>query len=280
MKPAPFTYRRAESLASAINMMAAGGDAKYIAGGQTLGPMLNLRISQPDLLIDISGLPELRAVHEETSSVRIGAGTRHAEIEDGKIADPSNGLMRRVARTLAYRAVRNRGTIGGSLAHADPVAEWPTVLLALGATLHLEGTAGWRDMPIGQFLIGNLTTAIESSEILTAVSIPRAAVGTRIGYQKFCHKAGEFAQSLAAVALASGPSASRIVLGSAAGTPILLPNAAGVAASARTYSDGLGQEIRRAVATDVSALGLALDDDDLHLHGTIVARAVKEALLQ
>ena len=278
MKPAPLTYIRAESTAGAIELMQSSeGVSKYVAGGQTLGPMINLRLTQPDALIDISAIPEMRKVTEAAGDVRLGAAIRHAEIEDGKTADPSQGLMVRAARTLAYRAVRNRGTIGGSLAHADPAAEWPTIFSALEARVHVTGASGERIVPIGEFLVGYLASALEEHDIVTAISVPRLPKGSRTGFRKFCRKSGEFAHSLAAVVLA-GKQTNRVVLGSAIGKPILLNAVAAIAGSAGGWRDGMDEELRRAVAHDLKAAGAELDDYEAHLHATIVSRAVEEAL--
>ncbi|HVX74608.1 MAG TPA: FAD binding domain-containing protein [Bradyrhizobium sp.] len=278
MKPAPFTYTRADSAARAIELIkASDGFAKYISGGQTLGPMINLRLTQPDALIDVSDIAELRQVQESPREVRLGAAIRHAEIEDGKAADPSQGLMLRAARTLAYRAIRNRGTIGGSLAHADPVAEWPTIFTALNAMVHVASASGNKTIPIGDFLLGYLTPALDEHDLITAISVPRLPSGCRTGFQKFCRKSGEFAHSLAAVVLA-GKQVARVALGCAIGKPILLPTVASIAAGAGQWRDGLANEVARAAVHDLKAAGAELDDYDEHLHATIVSRAVEEAL--
>ncbi|MGZ5810932.1 MAG: FAD binding domain-containing protein [Xanthobacteraceae bacterium] len=278
MKPAPLNYIRADSAARAIELMQSSeGFSKYVAGGQTLGPMINLRLTQPDALIDVSAISKMRQVIEGAGEVRLGAAIRHAEIEDGKTADPSQGLMVRAARTLAHRAVRNRGTIGGSLAHADPVAEWPTIFTALDARIHVTGASGERTVPIGDFLVGYLAPALEEHDIITAISVPRLPNGSRTGFRKFCRKSGEFAHSLAAVVLA-GKQISRVVLGCAIGKPILLPAVAAIAGSAGGWRDGMDKDLRSAVAQDLKAAGAELDDYEAHLHATIVSRAVEEAL--
>ena len=125
MKPARFAMERPRDLAAALAMIAgADGTTKIIAGGQSLGPMLNLRLIEPDRVIDISAVPELRRIDRADGALVIGACVTHADIEDGRVPDVANGMMARVAAGIAYRAVRNRGTIGGSLAHADPAADW------------------------------------------------------------------------------------------------------------------------------------------------------------
>jgi carbon-monoxide dehydrogenase medium subunit len=279
MKPAPLTYHTSGSVAEALALFhATDGVAKYIAGGQTLAPMINLRLSQPDSLIDLSRAPELRIVRETSGAVLVGAGIRHAEIEDGQIPDPSCGLMQRAARTLAYRAVRNRGTIGGSLAHADPIAEWPVVMTALRARLHLTGRTGQRDLAMEEFLLGYLTTGMAEEEILTAIAIPRLPTGSRIGLQKFCRKAGEFAQSLAVCVLTGREADSSVVLGSAMARPRRLEAVTALLCRETLWRDGMAAELRSAFIADTASAGLIFDDYEAHLHATMVTRAAREAL--
>ena len=140
MKPAAFDYVRPKSLAEAIAILsAAAGDAQILAGGQSLVAMMNLRVAAPDLLVDIARLDELRTVSETSDHVVLGACVTHAAIEDCLVPDPSRGFMPDVASNLAYRAVRTRGTLGGSLALSDPAADWPTVMSALAAQVLLRG---------------------------------------------------------------------------------------------------------------------------------------------
>ena len=149
MKPAPFNYARPSTLAGAIALLKREDLAvKLLAGGQSLGPMLNLRLAQPDLLVDITAVPDLLRVETEDDGLLIGACVTHADIEDGRVPDPTDGALPAVARAIAYRAVRNRGTIGGSLVHADPAADWITALAALGADAVVRGPAGQRRLPV------------------------------------------------------------------------------------------------------------------------------------
>jgi carbon-monoxide dehydrogenase medium subunit len=268
MKPAPLEYCPARTLPEALNLY--HPTAKYIAGGMTLGPMINLRLSQPDRLIDLSQIPELLTTLESATAIRLGALIRHADIEDNRIPDPSHGLLRRAAATLAYRAVRNRGTIGGSLVHADPIAEWPVVMTALDATVHLHGPTGPRDVKISNFLLGYLTTCMTEEEILTAITIPRLPSHTRIGYKKFCRKAGEFAHSIAVAILT--PTTSTVVLGSTATHPLHLPTVA------ESASRGDAAALPAAFAADIKSADVSYDSYDFHLHATMVTRAVTEAL--
>ena len=199
MKAAAFDYVRARSTAHAVEMLAGNPGSRLIAGGQSLGPMLNLRLARPGCLIDIRECPELRRYMETSDDVVYGAAVTHGEIEDGDVPDPSPGWLRRAARNIAYRAVRNRGTIGGSLAHADPAADWPTVLAAVGAEVWIEGPAGPRAEPIHSFIRGPFATTLAEGEVLAAVRVPRPSSAARLGYCKLSAKSGEFAQALAVV---------------------------------------------------------------------------------
>ena len=200
MKPAPFDFARAASLDEAIALLAAAhGEARPLAGGQSLGPMLNLRAARPALLVDISRIAALQAVDEDAGGITIGAAVTHAAIEDGAVADVANGLMRRTAAGIAYRAVRNRGTIGGSLAHADPAADWPPVMIALDATIQACGPAGSRQIAAESFITDILSTALAPAEILESIRVMRLSRDARWGHCKICVKPGDFAESLGVV---------------------------------------------------------------------------------
>ncbi|MEE7463763.1 carbon monoxide dehydrogenase, partial [Methylobacterium fujisawaense] len=140
MKPAAFAWERPDSLPALLARLAeAPAGVKLIAGGQSLGPMLNLRLVEPALILDITGVPELRDARVEGDTLVLGACVTHADIEDGRVPDLTGGALRRVAAAIAYRPVRNRGTIGGSLVHADPAADWVSALTALGAEVEIAG---------------------------------------------------------------------------------------------------------------------------------------------
>ena len=160
MKPVAFDYTRPASVAEAVRILAMEPNAKVLAGGQTLGPMLNLRLVRPTLLIDIARISELAAVGQDADGVTIGATVTHAAIEDGRVPDPTGGFLPRVARGIAYRAVRTRGTIGGSLAHADPAADWLTCLTALGTQVMIAGVAGARSVRLANFVRGAMETEL------------------------------------------------------------------------------------------------------------------------
>jgi carbon-monoxide dehydrogenase medium subunit len=279
MKPAPFTYAVARTVEDAIARFAAAeGEAKYIAGGQTLGPMLNLRLTQPDALIDIGAIAALRACDDSGAVVTLGAGIRHAEVEDGRVPDPSAGLMPRAARTLAYRAVRNRGTLGGSVAHADPAAEWPNILTALDAVAQVAGPDGPRTVPLAQFVTGYLTVALDPGEMLTGLAVPRLPPGARTGYAKLCRQAGEFALSMAVCVLPGGGGTARVVLGAGGQRPIVLASVAALAGGLGAWRAGARSEIAAALDDDLGRAGVTLDALDRRMHAATLARSIEDAL--
>ncbi len=195
MKAAAFVYERPADLNAALALMAnADGMTKIIAGGQSLGPMLNLRLVEPDLIVDISGLSELKQAERSGDELVVGACITHGDIEDGRIPDVTRGAMQRVAGAIAYRAVRNRGTIGGSLSHADPAADWISALAALGAKVTLRSLAGTRNLAIEDFITGALESALRPGEIVEAVRVPAMTPSAKWGYVKACRKTGEFAR--------------------------------------------------------------------------------------
>ena len=222
MKPAPFEYCRAGSTAQAATLLRAGDLlAKVCGGSQSLAPMLNLRLVQVDRLVDVSGIEALRGFALTDHALRIGAAVTHARIEDGELPDVTRGLLPHVAAGIAYRAVRNRGTLGGSLAHADPAADWVSTMCLLGATMLLAGPEGERRVAVGDFLQGPFTTALRDDELLVAVEVPRLSAAARWSYRKVCRKPGEFAEAIAAVWVDPGQGIARAVMGSLDGVPQL-----------------------------------------------------------
>lgn len=221
MKAAAFALAVAASPAEVFPHLAAG--AKPLAGGQSLGPMLNLRLARPPALVDVSRI--LRGAVEEADSVIYWASVTHAEIEDGRVPDATPGWLARVAGGIAYRAVRNRGTMGGSLAHADPAADWLVVLTALRAEILATGPAGTRRLAMPDFITAPFTTALSAGEMITAIRVPRPKPGARFGYWKLQRKPGEFAKASAAVLLDGGV---RIAVGALEAPPLLLDDPAGL----------------------------------------------------
>ena len=225
MKPADFSYHRAASVDDALERLAAGGDGtKLIGGGQSLGPMLNLRLTRPRELVDISSLEALRGFETTRQSVVAGAATTHAEIEDRPASDPIEHAMREVAAGIAYRAVRNRGTIGGSIAHADPAADWASFLLCANARVRIRGPVGNRDVPMPDLTHAAYTTALAPDEIITRIEIPRATARARFGFYKLCRKTGELAEAMGAVLVDPERRYCRVVAGAVGSKPVILPD--------------------------------------------------------
>jgi len=186
MIPAKFDYTKPGSLDEAVRALADGGeDAKVIAGGQSLLPLLRLRLSFPDLLVDVGGLGELRGVRDEGETLWIGALTTIDEAQRDPVLAQHCGLLTQTAALIADPAVRHRGTIGGALAHADPAGDLPAVATALDATITARGPAGERSMGAGEFFLDYLTTALAPGEILTGIRVPKLGPGWGYRYEKF-----------------------------------------------------------------------------------------------
>jgi aerobic carbon-monoxide dehydrogenase medium subunit len=260
MKAAPFEHARPANLAEAISLLARdAGTARVLAGGQSLGPMLNLRLAQPRLLVQVDHLPELAGVAIDADAVTIGACVTHAAIADGKVPDIGGNVLARVADNIAYRAVRNRGTIGGSLCHADPAADWVTVLTALDAVAVLQGPDGPRSVRVATFIQGAFRTALLPGEILRAVRVPLLPSDARWGYVKACRKPGDFAHAMAAVLLTTRTR--RAVIGALGGKPLVLE----------------GQSASIDGATHVLQAMGGLDRVQRHMQLTTLRRALAEA---
>jgi len=277
VKPAAFEYVRPARFDQAVDALAKataeGRDAQVLAGGQSLLAMMNLRVSSPDLLIDISRLEELRSVTDEGDAIRVGACVTHAAIEDGLAPDPSLGLMRKVAAGLAYRAVRTKGTLGGSLALSDPAADWVTLMQAMDATVVLAGPAGRREIAATTFTTGLYETIRGRDEIIECVHVPKLGGSARWGYAKFSRKTGAFAISIAAAVVDPVRRYARIVLGTAERPPIVLKQA-----SQELRGGGGPQSICLAADHDLGMLADGLDDYQRSVHGAMISRAVSQVL--
>ena len=273
MKAAPLSYHRAESIAQAIELASRfDGTAKLMAGGQSLMPMMNLRMSVAEQVIDISAIAALRDCHFVKDKFFLGAGITHAMIEDGRVEDPTRGYLRHVAGGIAYRSIRNRGTIGGSLAHADPAADWPAALRALDAVAVIEGPEGEREVPLAEFQRGLMETALGGAEVLKGVLVPRLSSGARWSYRKFSRKVGEFAHSIGAVVLDPALGMANVVVGAVGGKPVRLAKVSARLAQGLPVKDDL---LRGDLAASTD---LEPSSYDFQLHRTIVMRAVAEAL--
>jgi len=257
MKSAAFTLERPASLREALVALREPS-ARAMAGGQSLGPMLNLRLARPSQIVSIAGLAELGGASETMDEITLGACVTHAAIADGRTPDLAGAILARVAENIAYRAVRNRGTVGGSLCHADPAADWPCVLLALGASVVVAGAEGARLVKLADFITGAFRVALAPGELLQAVRIPRPSDAARWGSYKACRKPGEFAHAMAAV-LIDGASR-RAVIGAVGGAPIVLEGA------------GVAPE-----AVDAALRDSGLDAIGRHMQGVAFRRAIDRA---
>jgi carbon-monoxide dehydrogenase medium subunit len=234
--------------------------------------MLNLRVAQPDIVVDLSRLEALRDMSVTRDTIRIGALTTHASIEDGLFANELDGLLQEVASQISYRAVRHFGTIGGSVALADPAADWPGCLVALGATVNISGQQGTRTEPMDRFVRGQYETSLAVDEVIVSFDVPRPTAPFQWGVHKVARKSGAFANSLA-FALSQGSGRPASVVLTAAGTrPHLLQNVIEKIATGQV-SDG---PLRAAIAEDVAPLVPKGDDYLMRLHTSTVLRAVRE----
>jgi carbon-monoxide dehydrogenase medium subunit len=243
MIPAKFDYVRPGSLDDAVRALADGGeDAKVIAGGQSLLPLLRLRLAYPELLVDIGGLDELRGVTDAGESLLIGARTTHYQLVHDPLIAEHCGLLAAAAATVADPAVRHRGTLGGSLAHADPAGDLPAVALAMDAVLIARGPGGDREIPTADFFVDYLTSSLRPGEILTGIRVPKLGPGWGYRYEKF-HRT---AQAWAIVGVAA-----------------LARRSNGHVAEARIGLTNMGPVPVRAVAAEQAAAGAQASRDAL-----------------
>lgn len=266
MKAAPFDYTRARDAAHAVELLAAAdgeGFTKIIAGGQSLGPMLNLRLTEPDLLVDVRACPDLRRHHDDGETILYGAAVTHSEIEDGTVPDPCHGWMSAAARRIAYRAVRNRGTIGGSIVHADPAADWLVVLLLLGAEVVVLGPGGMRTAALAEFVTGPFSTGLGADEVLIAIRVAKRSSRVRYGYRKTATKVGEFASAFCVALDDPERGESRAVLGAIERPPVVVDDLSDVVAT-------------RGAEAFVHACVPGLDAPSVRLHAITLRRAVRD----
>jgi carbon-monoxide dehydrogenase medium subunit len=273
MKSAPFEYVRPKTVVEAsVALGRRDATTAAIAGGQSLMPMLGLRVALIDLLVDISRIDDLKVVTETPDSLWIGALTTHAAIEDGKVPDIFSGLMRRVAGQIAYRAVRNHGTVGGSVALADPAADWPCCLIALDASVRVVGRAGVRMERVADFIQDSFATTLTTGDIVIGFDIPAPRAPLRWGFAKVARKSGAFAHSIAITTAQGKGGPISVVLGAAGPRPRPMTatgNQLAVAASTE-------EQLRAAIATDLDAHFTNLDTYQKRMHTANILRAVRD----
>ena len=260
MKSAPFALDRPASLGEAARLLTDDPDARLLAGGQSLLPMMHLRLVRPARLVAVPAVVELCGIEATASALTLGAGVTHAAIADGGADDFHGGVLTRIAEGIAYRAVRTRGTIGGSLCHADPAADWLCTLTALGAELMLWSRAGERRVALAGFVVGAFRTTLGAGEIVRAVRIARPSPDARWGYVKACRKPGEFAHAMSAVLLDPARNIRRAVIGAVGGAPVVLSgtDVAPEAVDAALRDSGLDAVARHMQAIILGrALGMA-----------------------
>jgi carbon-monoxide dehydrogenase medium subunit len=204
MKPAAFDYFCARSIDEAVAALArGGGEAKLLAGGQSLVPMLNFRLVQPAMLVDINRVPGLAHVTPAPAGLRLGALTRHRIVETSPTIAERFPILAAAMTHVAHLAIRNRGTVGGSLAHADPAAEWPMLALLLDARIATVSPTGTRTIAAKEFFLGALTTALDPAEIVTEIELPATAPGMGWGFEELARRQGDFAIAAVATLIAT-----------------------------------------------------------------------------
>jgi len=283
MKLPPLEYACPASLSEAVALLAAhGGDARAIAGGQSLMPMLAFRVVAPSLLVDLRKLSELKEIKIGADGVRLGAMVRWRDIEDDARLASAHPLLKAAIEHVAHYQIRNRGTVGGSIAHADPAAEMPGICVTCDAEIAVIGSNGARTITADDFFVGALTTALEHDEIITEIKLPAWPAKRRWGFQEFSRRRGDFAMAAAAV--------------------FYDQDAAGKAVDAHVGIIGLGDRPRRVSEVETALNGNVIDEammeraaeittatveaqDDIHasaayrrsLAGTMVERALRNA---
>ena len=286
MKPPAFEYAAPRSIAEAVALLRAhDGEAKLLAGGQSLMPLLAMRLARPSLLIDLGRIDGLDYVREEAGAIAIGAMTTKTTVERSELVRTRQQLFLEATRLIGHPQIRNRGTVGGSMAHADPAAEYPAAALLLGAKLRVVGDGGERSIDATDFFVSTLTTALEPFEILTEVRVPVLAPGTGWSMLEVSRRHGDFAMAGAALTL-------RLDGGRIASARIVLFGVGPIPVRARAAEEILAGEkpaaaiYARAAAQACASVSEPLSDLHasaeyrLHLAGVLVERALAEAVVR
>ena len=263
MKPPEFRYVAARSIDEAVAELAKGnGDAKVLAGGQSLAPMLNFRLVHPAVLVDINRIPGLDKVDAAKGSLKIGALVRHREIETSSVVRERQPILATAAKQVGHLAIRNRGTFGGSIAHNDPAAEFPMIAALLDAKITVKGASGERTIDAKDFFVGYLATALKDGEIVTSVEVPDMPAGSGWGFEELSRRPGDFAIAAvsAIVTLKDGKcSAARISMSGVGPKPMRSPGAEKILA---------GQKIDDEVLKKAAAAARDDSDPTNDVHGS------------
>ena len=284
MKPASFEYFAPTSVADAVSLLQEHGlGAKLLAGGQSLVPLLNMRLARPAFVIDVNRVEGLNYVREDDDTLAIGALTHQREIERSELVQAVNPLLHAATRLIGHPQIRNRGTVGGSIAHADPAAEYPAVALALDAKMRIAGPNTERLVPAADFFVTYLTTVLEPGEMLIEVRVPALPRGTGWSIKEMARRHGDFALAGAAVtlAMANGScSDARVVLFGVGATPLRVKQAeerlAGERVDAALISE-VGRAISSSIDEPLSDIH-ATSEYRRNLAGVLTERALTEAL--
>ena len=279
MKLPPFAYARAKTVDEALELLReAGGEAKLLAGGQSLVPVLAYRLMRPSHIVDIDSVTGLDGIAEQNGELELGALVRHARLEQARLRG-AHGLLALAAGHIGHVPIRTRGTLGGSLAHADPAAELPVAALALEARVVLRSAAGEREVATDRFLLGPFTTAISPDEMIVALRIPAAAPRSYAGFREFSLRSGDFALVSAGVAVVceedGAVSRARIVVGGVESCPRLMSDAGDAVVGKRLQADTIAAAARAAAA---SCEPVADRNVDAATRRDLVAALVREAL--
>ncbi|MGH2894784.1 MAG: FAD binding domain-containing protein [Solirubrobacteraceae bacterium] len=283
MKPASFELLQPTTRAEALTLLAeAPDDTVILAGGQSLVPLMNMRFVVASRVLDLNRVNELEGIERQNGALVVGAMTRHREAELSELVHAHCPLLAQAERHVGYVSIRNRGTVGGTIAHADTVGQVPCVAVALDAQVVLESTRGRREMAASEFFVGNLTNARDPDEILTAVHLPVRPAGSASGFAEFARKVGDFPLLTAAVQIerdAGQCSGARIAVGGAAPTPIRLPECE-AALAGQTLNDSLVADVAALAAECVepSETPFVSGDYRRHLAGVVVRRSLEQAL--
>lgn len=284
MKPAEFDYHRPDTLAAAMQLLAEHGDfGKIVAGGQSLVPSMNFRLARPETLIDINDIPEIQGIREEGDTLVIGAVTRHAAFHKPVCDGATGRMLATVEQNISHYPIRQRGTFGGSLSHADPASEWCLVVMTFGADMEIEGQEGARRVPAAEFFKGTFVTAIGADELLIRVRLPKLPEGWGTGFYEFSRRRGDFAlaMGLAGLRVKAGRIAeARLGVGAVASHGLRLETL-----EQRLVGQPATVETAKAVAAEVP--GLVDPSSDIHgsaeyrreLSGTVVKRALVAAMI-
>ena len=282
MKASAFEYVRVSSVDQAVAQLSELGDeAKVLAGGQSLVPLLNLRLANPAYLVDINRIGELNFI-ANGSGVRVGAMTRHRDVERSELVARANPLLAAAVRWVGHAAIRNRGSIGGSVAHADPAAELPVILVALDGEIEARSAKGVRTIAAADFFDGFLTTTLQPDELLTEVRFPGLPAGSGWSIQEFSRRSGDFGVVTAAVTLAAGAngtiSEARVAFGGVAGTAVRALSAEAVLAG-QTPSAELWKAVAQEAAVGLDPPGdlHSTPEHRRHLAAVLTERALVEA---